>query len=66
MIAAGQRKINGFDWRLFTSSSYGRPVDIAMVDAGGWSFGIIQFCNKDEHDALYRTVFLPMVDSFTR
>jgi len=66
LIPAGERQVNGFTWKLFTSSSYGRPVDIAMIDAGSGSIGVIQFCNKDEHEALYRTVFLPMIDSFTR
>jgi len=63
LIPAGQRKANGFNWKLFTSSSYDRPVDVAMVDDGNSSIVIVQFCNKDEHDALYQTVFLPMIDS---
>ncbi len=63
LTPAGQRHANGFNWKLYTSSSYGRPVDIAMVDDGSSSIVIVQFCNQDEHDALYRTVFLPMVDS---
>ena len=63
LTAAGQRHANGFNWRLYTSSSYGRPVDVAMVDKGNSSLVVIQFCNKDEHDALYQTVFLPMIDS---
>ena len=66
LLPAGERQTNGFNWQLYTSSSYGRPVDIAMIDYQGWSIGIIQFCNKDEHDALYRTVFLPMIDSATK
>lgn len=65
-VFAGQRSINGFNWQFYTSSSYGRPVDIAMLEERGWTTLIIQFCNKDEHDALYRTVFLPMVDSVKR
>ncbi|HUI90239.1 MAG TPA: alpha/beta fold hydrolase [Anaerolineales bacterium] len=65
LIPAGQRRANGFNWKLYTSSSYGRPVDVAMVDDGKSSIVIVQFCNKDEHDALYQTVFLPMVDSAT-
>jgi len=63
LTAAGQRQANGFKWQLYTSSSYGRPVDVAMVDKGNSSIVVIQFCNKDEHDALYQTVFLPMIDS---
>ena len=63
LIPAGQRKANDFTWQLYTSSSYGRPVDIAMADDGGWSIVVLLFCNQDEHDALYQTVFLPMIDS---
>jgi len=37
-----------------------------MINDGGWSIGVVQFCNKDEHDAFYQTVFLPMIDSATR
>ncbi len=63
LIPAGQRIAHGFTWKLFTSSSYGRPVDIAMADDGGWSNVVVMFCNQDEHDALYQTVFLSMLDS---
>lgn len=66
LIPAGERSANGFTWQLYTSSSYGRPVDIAMVEDRGWSIIVMQFCNQDEHDALYRTVFLPIVDSASR
>jgi hypothetical protein len=66
LIEAGQRQSNGLAWKLFKSSSYGRPVDIAMADEGGWSILVVLFCNQDEHDALYQTVFLPMVDSVDR
>lgn len=66
LVPAGERQANGFNWQLYTSSSYGRPVDIALANDGGWSIGVIQFCNKDEHEALYRTVFLPMIDSAAR
>jgi hypothetical protein len=38
-------------------------VDIALTDSGSSSLIIIMFSHADEHDALYRTVFLPMVDS---
>jgi len=63
LTEVGQRHANGFNWKLYTSSSYGRPVDVAMVDKGNSSIVVIQFSNKDEHDALYQTVFLPMIDS---
>ncbi len=64
-VPAGQRPDarGGLDWTLYTSTSYGRPVDIAMADTRGQSVVVISFSNHDEHDAIYRTVFLPMVDS---
>lgn len=64
LIPAGQRSANGLAWNLYTSTSYSRPVDIAMADVGGGrSLVLMLFCNNDEHDPLYRTAFLPMVDS---
>jgi pimeloyl-ACP methyl ester carboxylesterase len=59
----GQRKANGLTWSLYLSTSNGRPVDIAMADRGRNSLVIMMFSNLDEHEALYNTVFLPMVDS---
>ncbi len=66
LMPAGERQTDDFNWQLYTSSSYGRPVDIAMAEDRGWSIVVVQFSNKDEHEALYRTVFLPMIDSATR
>ena len=62
-IQAGQRRAHGMTWTLYTDTSNGRPVDIAMADYRGQSLVVMLFSNSDEHDALYRTVFLPMVDS---
>ncbi len=62
-LKAGQHEANGLTWTLYTSTSNGRPVDIAMADYKGNSLVIFLFSHIDEHDALYQTVFLPMVDS---
>jgi pimeloyl-ACP methyl ester carboxylesterase len=63
LVPAGERRANDLKWTLYTSTSYGRPVDIAMADYHGRSLVIMSFSNIDEHDAIYKTVFLPMVDS---
>jgi hypothetical protein len=63
LVPAGSRNANNLKWTLYTSTSYGRPVDIAMADYRGRSLVVMSFCNGDEHEALYQTVFLPMVDS---
>jgi pimeloyl-ACP methyl ester carboxylesterase len=60
---AGTRQANGHSWTLYYTTSNGRPVDVAAVDDGGSSLVIVMFSHPDEHDALYRAVFLPMVDS---
>lgn len=57
------REANGLTWTLYTATSNGRPVDIAMTDYKGNSLVVLLFSHSDEHDALYQTVFLPMVDS---
>lgn len=62
-IEAGTRTANGRAWMLYTSSSNNRPVDAAITDLGSNTLVIIMFSHPDEHDALYRTVFLPMIDS---
>lgn len=62
-IEAGIRQANGMTWKLYYATSNGRPVDVAATEVGRASLMIIMFSHPDEHDALYRTVFLPMVDS---
>lgn len=62
-VKASQREANGLVWTLYTSTSNGRPVDIGMADYKGNSLVVMLFSHVDEHDALYQTVFLPMVDS---
>ena len=60
---AGTRQANGRTWTLYYTTSNDRPVDIAATEDGGSSLIIVMFSHPDEHDALYRTVFLPAVDS---
>jgi len=62
-INAGQRESNGLTWTLYTATSNGRPVDIAMTDYGAHSLVVMLFSHIDEHVALFRDAFLPMVDS---
>ncbi|MBE0670187.1 MAG: alpha/beta fold hydrolase [Anaerolineales bacterium] len=62
-IEAGVREANGKTWRLYYSTSNGHPVDVAATENGRTSIIVTMFSHMDEHDAMYRTVFLPMVDS---
>jgi pimeloyl-ACP methyl ester carboxylesterase len=62
-VSTGERSENGLKWTLYTTTSEGRPVDIAMAKYKNGSLVIMMFSHKDEHDALYQAVFLPMIDS---
>jgi hypothetical protein len=62
-IEAGTHNAGGRAWMLYTGKSNNRPVDIAIADLGSTSYVIMMFSHFDEHDALYNTVFLPMIDS---
>jgi hypothetical protein len=62
-IETGVREANGMTWRLYYSTSNGHPVDVAATQNGRTSIIVTMFSHMDEHDAMYRTVFLPMVDS---
>lgn len=62
-IQSGTRVANGLNWALYQTSSYGRPVDMAMADTGLETLVVVMFCHTDEHQALYQTVYLPVIDS---
>ena len=62
-VMAGTREANGYVWTLYHTTSNDRPVDVAAVDDGNTSIVIVMFSHPDEHEALYHTVFLPMIDS---
>jgi hypothetical protein len=48
---------------LYQTSSYGRPVELAMADTNGTAIVVLLFCHEDEREALIQTVYLPMIDS---
>jgi hypothetical protein len=60
---AGIINANGYTWKLYYATSNGRPVDVAAAQDGSTSLIIIMFTHPDEHDAFYRTLFLPMINS---
>ena len=63
LVPAGTRSAGNLKWSLYTSTSYGRPVDVAIADYRGRSLLVVLFSDSDEHDVLYPMVFLPAVDS---
>ncbi|HTX93104.1 MAG TPA: alpha/beta fold hydrolase [Anaerolineales bacterium] len=63
-VQSGVRHANGLDWALYSTTSYGRPVELAMADSPNrGAYVVILFCHGDERTALYQTVFLPIIDS---
>jgi hypothetical protein len=63
-VQTAVRKSNGLAWSLYTTTSYGRPVELAMANSEQYgAFVVVLFCHTDERDALYQTVFLPIIDS---
>ena len=59
----GQRQANGLTWTIYTTSYLGNPVDIALASTSNQTLMVLLACYRDEHDALYNKVFLPIIDS---
>lgn len=58
-----ERRANGLKWTIYRTSSKGLPVDIAFAKSGNDTLMVLLICNPDEHDALYDTVFLHVIDA---
>lgn len=64
-LKSEQRRVNGLTWSIYETKSRGDPVDIAFTKFGNETFMVLMYSYENEHDALYQTVFLPIVDSVT-
>jgi hypothetical protein len=63
-ILTGTRKANALEWSLYETTSFGRPVELAMADGSdGGAVIVLLFCHGDEKEALYNTLYLPIIDS---
>jgi pimeloyl-ACP methyl ester carboxylesterase len=62
-VKQGERQANGLTWSIYKTTSQGHPVDVAFASSGNQTLMILLMSYKDEHDALYNTVFLPILDS---
>lgn len=58
-----ERQVNGLTWSIYKTSSQGFPIEIAMTSSKNQTLMILLIGYKNEHDALYNTVFLPILDS---
>lgn len=58
-----ERTANGLTWSLYRTTFLGNAVEIAFAKSGRETLMVLMMCYQDEHDILYNTVFLPVVDS---
>lgn len=57
------RSINSLKWNLYKTTSDGLPVEIAFATSGTHTIMVLLMSHPDEHQSLYETVFLPVLDS---
>lgn len=58
-----EHPVNGLIWSIYKTSSQGQPVEIALATSESQTLLVLLISDKEEHDALYNTVFLPIIDS---
>lgn len=59
------RQANGLTWQLYRLDMLGLPSDLALAAGDGITYMVQMTSNRNERDALYEAVFLPVVDAFT-
>jgi len=64
-VKHAERQANGLTWSIYETSSQGYPVDLAFAKSKNQTLMVLLISHKDEHDALYNKVFLPVVDATT-
>jgi hypothetical protein len=61
--AVGEREAKGLLWRLYVSELGGNPVDLALAESDDLTLLVALSARKDEHDAMYEAVYLPVIDA---
>src|SRR5258706_763329 len=62
-VKYGERQANGLKWSFYKSESHGFPVEIAFTKSNNDTLMVLMISKRDEHDALYDLVFLPIIDA---
>ncbi len=60
---ATSRAVNGLNWALYRTTSLGLPVDLAFAEFGQQTWMVLMLSNSDERSALYKTLYIPVIDS---
>jgi pimeloyl-ACP methyl ester carboxylesterase len=58
-----ERQANGLTWSLYRTTSEGLPVNIAFAKSGKDTLMVLMISYPDEQEALYNSLFLPILDS---
>jgi len=65
IIQHDKQQANGLTWTIYQTDSQGYPVEIAFAKSGNQTLMVLLISHKDEHDGLYKRVFLPIIDATT-
>jgi pimeloyl-ACP methyl ester carboxylesterase len=58
-----EREANDLTWSLYFAEVQGLSVDIALAEDGGLALIVVLQSEAGEHESLYESVFLPVVDA---
>lgn len=61
----GTREANGLTWTLYETTVQNVSVDLALAESEGTTYIILVQSSPDEREALYESIFLPVVDALT-
>jgi pimeloyl-ACP methyl ester carboxylesterase len=61
--SSAERDANGLTWQLYTLETGGVYRDVAVAENEGVAFMVVLRSDASEHDELFETVFLPVVDA---
>lgn len=62
-VLQGTEKYNNIEWSLYKAKSGALMIDMAFAKNGKQTMMVILVCFPDEHDGLYRMVFLPVIEA---
>jgi pimeloyl-ACP methyl ester carboxylesterase len=62
-VKTGEHKTPGLSWTIYHTTSQSLPVDLAFARQDTQTILVLMQSHPDERDAMYETVFLPVVDA---
>lgn len=62
-IKMSEMETNGMIWKLYETTFRGYPVDLALAQNGFQTIMVAMMSHEDEHEAMYQTVFLEVIQA---